>query len=208
MDYLGANSSSGTLLRRIDETGAVAVALSCSLGASLPRARRQIEAVRETGTPVIVGGAAFDPAGRRARALGATAFAADVAEAAELVRGLPSAVPPAPALTHPGAEEATLIGADRERLSAQATAALLRTGRATGTASARWRAVAADQMPYLVGCVAGALLTQDRTVSDDAVSWVAEVLLVRGAPDTVGAEVRRSLAAAMSELPEAHALLG
>lgn len=204
--YLGANSSSGQLLRHIDETGPAAVALSCSLGASLPRARRQIEAIRETGTPVIVGGAAFDPAGRRARALGATGFTANGADAAAALRALPRAVPPAPALTHAGAEEAMLVNADRERLAAHATE-LLRPAGGAAAGSARWDEIAADQMPYLIGCVAGALLTQDRTVADDAVAWVADVLAVRGAPATVAEQVRRSLAGATSELPHAHALL-
>ena len=41
-----------------------AVLLSCSLSAFLPLVRRQVEAVRETGTPVVVGGSAFDAEGR------------------------------------------------------------------------------------------------------------------------------------------------
>ena len=49
--------------------------LSSSLSTFLPLARRQVEAVRETGTPVVVGGSAFDSEGRRARVIGATAFA-------------------------------------------------------------------------------------------------------------------------------------
>ncbi|NUS52892.1 MAG: cobalamin B12-binding domain-containing protein, partial [Nocardioidaceae bacterium] len=71
VSYLGANSSAQGLVRHVHEVGPRAVLLSCSLGAFLPLVRRQVEAVRETGTPVVVGGAAFDAYGRRAEVVGA-----------------------------------------------------------------------------------------------------------------------------------------
>src|SRR5512139_1002327 len=112
VSYLGANASVEALVRHVHEVAPRAVALSCSLSASLPRVRRQIEAVRATGTPVVVGGAAFDSEGRRAEVLGATSFAATGALAAEVLRDLPTAVSPAPALEHDGAEEGLAVHAD------------------------------------------------------------------------------------------------
>ena len=100
VSYLGANASAQHLVRHIHELGPRAVLLSCSISAFLPLARRQVEAVRETGTPVVVGGSAFDAAGRRARAIGATAFAGSGPEAAELIAALPS-------VHRPGADEGT-----------------------------------------------------------------------------------------------------
>jgi methanogenic corrinoid protein MtbC1 len=49
-------------------------ALSCTLSANLIGARRCVEAAHTAAVPVIVGGAAFDPAGRRAEAIGADAL--------------------------------------------------------------------------------------------------------------------------------------
>ena len=88
--YLGASASRDELVGRILDTGPRLVMLSASLTSSLPRVRRQIEAVRGTGTPVLVGGSAFDAGGVRARRLGATAYAADVAAAIAQLDTLPA----------------------------------------------------------------------------------------------------------------------
>ncbi len=125
--FLGANSSAQVLVRHVHDLGPVAALLSCSLSGFLPLARRQVEAVRETGTPVVVGGAAFDADGRRARTLGATAFARSAAGVGDLVGSLPAAVPPVPPLTHPGAEEAFVVFGDREQLADDVHQRLLRS---------------------------------------------------------------------------------
>ena len=88
----------------------------------------QVEAVRGTGTPVVVGGRAFDAQGLRAQRLGATAYAPSPQAALELLATLPvHVVPPGP-LRHPGAVEARSIEAEADTLSRDvvraATAAL------------------------------------------------------------------------------------
>src|SRR5690606_664702 len=119
VSYLGANASADHLVRHVHEVAPRAVALSCSLSASLPRVRRQVEAVRATGTPVVVGGAAFDAAGHRARTSGATAFAAAGAGGVTVVRGLRPAVRPAEPLLDEGADAGLAIHAAREQLTAR-----------------------------------------------------------------------------------------
>lgn len=208
VSYVGANVSAAQLVRHVHDTGPVAVALSCSLGATLPRARRQVEAIRETGTPVIVGGSAFDLAGRRAAAIGANGYAADARQAAELVRSLPAAVPPAEPLTSAAAEEAVVISADRERLAELVRARMERLCPGPGDDPDAWRDTLTDQLGYLVGCVAGALLCEDPSVLEEAVGWAAEVTRVRGAGPGTAAALRTALTDALREHPAATALLG
>jgi methanogenic corrinoid protein MtbC1 len=206
VSYVGANASAAQLVRLVHDTGPVAVALSCSLGATLPRARRQVEAIRETGTPVIVGGSAFDRAGRRAVAIGANGYAADARQAAALGRSLPAAVPPADPLTSAAAEEAVVISADRERLAELVRARMDRLCPDADPTTA-WRDTLADQLGYLVGCVAGALLCEDPAVLQEALDWAAEVTRVRGAGRGTALALRTALADALREHPAATALL-
>ena len=212
VSYLGANSSAQGLVRHVHELGPSAVLLSCSLSAFLPLARRQVEAVRETGTAVVVGGSAFDAAGHRARMIGATAFAATGTGIGDLVRALPTAVPPAEPLTHRGAEEAYVVFGDRERLADDADGSCscsgwpARAGRCRPTR--RWLRVLDDQLPHLVGSVAGALVSDDPTIVTHALVWAEVVLRNRDAPDGIGAALRGSVAGALRGLPVASDLLG
>lgn len=211
VSYLGANSSAQHLVRHVHETGPQAVLLSCSLSTFLPLARRQIEAVRETGTPVVVGGAAFDPAGKRAAVLGANGFAASGPEAAAVVRSLPAAVSAPEPLTHPGAEEANLVFGDREDLADEIERllfqALGRSGGPTNADDDSWLAVLDDQMPHLVGSVAGALVTGDSSIVADALVWADGVLAHRHAPAEVGPALRQAMRTAFHDVTVAARML-
>lgn len=206
VSYLGANSSAEHLVRHVHEVGPRAVALSCSLSASLPRVRRQIEAVRATGTPVVVGGAAFDRDGRRAATLGATAFAVDGAAAVVAVRELPSATTPTPPLSHRRAGEGFAVHADREELTARLRSRIAGLGR-DEPAGAGWPQALDDHLPHLVGCVAGALVADDDSVLDDAVTWLEDVMAHRGAPSGTTPRVVEELALVVREYPAASDLL-
>jgi MerR family transcriptional regulator, light-induced transcriptional regulator len=209
VSYLGANASAEHLVRHVLEVAPSAVALSCSLSASLPRVRRQIEAVRATGTPVVVGGAAFDPEGRRAAVLGATAFASCGADCVEVVDRLPSAVPPAPPLTHQGASEGLAVHADREEITARLRARVVsRPPFAEGLEpEVAWQRALFDHLPHLVGALAGALVTDDRAVLDDAVTWLDDVMGHRDAPEGTSGDVANQLLMVMGEHPAATRLL-
>ena len=115
--YLGASASRDHLVSTILDIGPRAVLLSASLTSSLPRVRRQVEAVRGTGTPVVLGGRALDPDGRRAQRLGATAYARSPEVVLEVLAALPVHVPPAGPLRHPGAFEARSIEAESDTIS-------------------------------------------------------------------------------------------
>lgn len=203
VSYLGANSSAEHLVRHVHETAPRAVLLSCSLAASLPRVRRQVEAVRATGTPVVVGGAAFDTEGRRAAALGADAYAPDGAAAVLTVRALPTATLPMPTLPSATAEEGLAVQADREELTARLRQRLL----PAEAARQPWQRVLEDHLAHLVGSVAGALVTDDPTVLDESLTWLANVLAHRQAPPEATERVVVELAGVLREYPAAARLL-
>ncbi len=206
VSYLGANASADSLVRHVQALGPRAVLLSCSLGSSLPRVRRHVEAVRATGTPVVVGGAAFDAAGLRAQVLGATAFAPSGMEAVRVVAAIPTAVSPAPPLEHVGAEEGRGIHADLEQLTVDLRRRLART--TTGDSAApRWQPALDDHLPHLVGALAGALLADDPSIFDESAQWLDQVLRSRGAAATTTSDVVAALAAVMREHPAATRLL-
>lgn len=208
VSYLGANASAEHLVRHVHQFGPRAVALSCSLGSSLVRVRQQIEAVRETGTPVLVGGAAFDADGARARTLGAAGYARSGTEAAAVVEALPRAVTPAEPLSHPGAAEARLVQSEREQIAAAVVAPLCEELLPDPVApSGGWRQALHDHLPHVVGAVAGALVTDDALVAHDALDWFGAVLRHRNAPRDVPVEVRLLLTQQLRELPEASRML-
>jgi methanogenic corrinoid protein MtbC1 len=209
--YLGASTSRDHLVSAILDIGPRAVLLSASLASSLPRVRRQIEATRGTGTPVVVGGRAFDELGRRAQRLGATAYAPSPELALELVGGLPLHVAPAAPLRHPGAFEARSIEAERDTISRDV---VLAAGGALGLAedgdhvpAGDWRAVLATFVPHLVDCVAGTLLTEDPTAFAETRAWLGEVLTHRGAAPDALAVVEDALVQRLHDHPEAVGLI-
>jgi MerR family transcriptional regulator, light-induced transcriptional regulator len=210
-DYLGASSSRDQLVSRILDTGPRAVLLSASLASSLPRVRRQVEAIRGTGTPVVVGGSAFDPAGRRAQALGATAYAATPAAAVGLLGTLPQHVTPAPALRGPGAVEARSVHTSAESIVRDvllaSDAGLGTTESMRITAPYDWRVVLTTFVPHVVDCLVGALLTADPLIVEDARGWLVDVVARRGGDPAAVDVLWGHLAERLREFPEATALL-
>jgi MerR family transcriptional regulator, light-induced transcriptional regulator len=209
VSYLGANASAEHLVRHVHETGPRAVALSCSLSASLPRVRRQVEAVRATGTPVVVGGAAFDGAGLRARTIGANAFATSGLDAVTVVRDLPRAVAPAEPLLHEGADEGFAVHADREELTAELRRRLdARLGSGAGPEPPPgWHRAVHDHLPHVVGALAGALVADDPRVIEETLTWLDEVLSHRHAPAEVTSAVTSEMTVVVREYPAATRLL-
>jgi methanogenic corrinoid protein MtbC1 len=210
--YLGASASRDELVGRILDTGPRLVMLSASLTSSLPRVRRQIEAVRGTGTPVLVGGGAFDSGGVRARLLGATAYAADVAAAMAQLDTLPRHVAEAPPLRHRGALEAREIGAQASEIARDVMAATdhelgLSGGGEAAVSPDDWRVVLATFVPHVVDCLVGALLVEDAGVMDQTRGWLREVLARRGGDPRALDALDHALARRLREYPEAARLL-
>ena len=208
--YLGASASRDHLVSAILDTGPHAVLLSASVTSSLPRARRQVEAVRGTGTPVVLGGRALDVRGLRAQRLGATAYARTPEDALALLPSLPVHVPPAGPLRHAGAVEARSIEAESDSISRDVvleTASRLGS-RGESTSSDDWRPVLSAFAPHVVDCVAGALLTEDPTVYSETRAWLTGVLTGRGAAPEAATVLEDALAQRLHDHPVAVRLLG
>lgn len=202
-ELLGANASRDQLLDRILDHGPRAVLLSASLASSLPRVRRQIEAVRGTATPVVVGGNAFDVAGTRARRLGATAQAQSPAEVLPLLDSLPVHVDGAPPLRGPGPTEAADLQAHAAEV---ARATLLATFDAVQVPPAEhspdiWSGVLAGFLPHVVDSLVGALMLDDPSVVSEVRSWLGEALAARGADPAVSETVWVVLRHELREYP-------
>ncbi|HSK26617.1 MAG TPA: cobalamin-dependent protein [Jiangellales bacterium] len=204
--YLGAALPPLQLARYLHDTGPDALALSCSLAGSMLGARRTIEAAREAGVPVLLGGAALDHEGVRAARLGAHAYAPDARSAADVLATMPRTATPVAPLDHPGADEAAEIGLRRSVVGA-AVRDRVDLSIGPGAVGAEWREALDGLVPQVVDAVAAALLIEDPTVLDEARDWAGMVLLHRGAGGEELAVVGRALTDELRELPEASRLL-
>lgn len=207
---LGPSPSPDSLIGYVVDHGPRAVLLSASLTSSFPRARRVIEAVRGTGTPVVLGGRAIDPAGVRARRLGANAHAAGAAAVVELLDTLPRHVPAAEPLRHPGALESRGLSVASEQVAAEMVAAVAARHGVDGTADRapdHWWGVLRTVAPHVVDTLAGALLVEDPALYAGVEDWLGRVLSARDAPADLVADVRAALVDRLAEYPAAVDLL-
>ncbi|WP_395694438.1 B12-binding domain-containing protein [Nocardioides sp.] len=208
-EFLGASASREQVVTRILDTGPRLVLLSASVASSLPRVRRQVEAIRGTGTPVVVGGRAFGADALRAQRLGATAYAATPADVVRMLDTLPRHVPPAAPLRTPAALEARSISASgdevaRDVLADPAVAAAL--GSRPGSPD-HWTTVLATFVPHVVDCVVGALLVDDPAVVAQERVWLEEVVVHRGGEVAAVESLWTALTDRLREYPEAVRVL-
>jgi MerR family transcriptional regulator, light-induced transcriptional regulator len=206
-DFLGPGSSHDDLLHRVAVAVPAAVLVSASLSSSLPRVARQIADLTATGTPVIAGGAAFDPAGVRARRLGASGYAETPEAARELLVRLPDIVVPQPPPWHEEAQRLASMADELARDVLEATEVTLAEGSEALTPD-HWRVVLATSVPHLVAAVAGGVVTEDPSVPASAHAWLAGVLRRRGAPEGVTDLLWEQLRVRLDTFPASRALLG
>ncbi|GAA3230279.1 B12-binding domain-containing protein [Dactylosporangium siamense] len=202
--FLGASTSPLQFARFLDDVDADAVAISCSVAASLPAARRLIGAAREAGLPVLVGGGAFGPDDTRARALGASGWAGDARTAATVLTGLVAA---ASDLTwtvdrarHAGADE----HAEMVIRFAEFRAAARRHWLDAPGDPADEAGLARDAVDHALHSLSAALLTDDPRLLREADDWLTALFAARGEPATSVPSLWRSLHRTVGEpLPEA-----
>ena len=84
---------------------------------------------------------------------------------------------------------------------------LLADGEPKAAFDESWTRVLDDQLPHLVGSVAGALIADDPTIVGDALDWAEVVLRHRNAPSATGQALRRALRDALHDLPVATRLV-
>jgi methanogenic corrinoid protein MtbC1 len=204
-DYLGPNARREQLVSRILDTGPRAVLLSASLTSSLARVRRQVEAVRGTGTPAVVGGSAFGGVPERALRLGATAYAADPLEALALLDTLPHSVAMAPRLRGAAPQEARAVQAISDDVARDLAGPVL--GLEEVDTPDDWRTVLTTFVPHVVDCVVGALLVDDPRIVADERAWLARVVERRHGDAAAVDAFWGALADRLREFPEATRML-
>jgi methanogenic corrinoid protein MtbC1 len=191
--FLGASTPADRLSSFLQDVGPDATAVSCSIVGALPSTRQFIEASTGAGIPVVAGGAAFGADDRRARALGATAWAPRLPHAVDVFDTLPAVVPPAPPLP-------------AERLAEQRALELVHR-RLADEVAARWAVACAesrDCVEQALWALQGALLTGDGRLVAETAEWVTALLAARG---VAGAELGSELTAVLRDFPLAVGLL-
>ncbi|MET7418168.1 cobalamin-dependent protein [Dactylosporangium sp. NPDC005555] len=202
--FLGASMPARQFARFLDDVDADAVAISCSVAASLPAARRLIDAAREAGLPVLVGGGAFGPDDTRARTLGASGWARDARGAATVLAELVAASEAATWTT----DRARHAGADEHaemviRFAEFRAAARHRWLDAPGDPSDR-HGLADDAVDHALHSLSAALLTDDPRLLREASDWLTALFAARGEPVGAVESLWRSLRQTVGEpLPEA-----
>lgn len=197
VDYLGASVPVSHLAQFLHDSGADVTAVSCSLPTALPRAREMIEASRQIGAPVIVGGAGFGPGGKWGLALGAngTAAAASSVDSVLDAPTWPAYTSPAPPL--PSTDGAAdLLWRHRRRLVSSAYRRLGERFPAVGSYDSRQLARTEEDLGYLFDFLAAALYVDDAVLYSDFISWMADLLEARNVP-------RRALTAGLRSVGEA-----
>lgn len=203
--YLGADPDPADLLAQVELLRPRAVLLSATLSASLASTKALFAGVRALGVPVVVGGRAFGGDARRAEALGATAYAPDVATAVRLVRELPPVDPgPAAAVGHPGEVEGGRI-AERQHEIVPTVLGLLTAD--AGPTPGVSRAELVDHVRHVLGSLAAALVSEDESILVETRDWLAHLLASRGAGPDLVARLWAAVGAALGEQTTARRAL-
>ncbi len=205
--YLGNGSEPDRLVREVLEARPRAVLFSASLTSSLAGQKRVFTEIRATGIPVIVGGSAFGADPARAEALGATAYAADLAAAMELLETLPLWFAPvqAPERTPADAEAEWIL--DRRHVLTEGVVARLVDRLGSGTALPPWWPDLVSHVDHVVGCVAAAVETGDETIVVEVRDWLGHVVEARGGDRDVVTELWSLLSVPLRGHPLAQAYL-
>ncbi|MFJ8802795.1 B12-binding domain-containing protein [Streptomyces sp. NPDC102487] len=187
VDYLGAQVPTTHLITHIHQTGPELVALSSSMPTRLPRVHATITAVQATGTPILVGGAAFGSHGQYARLLGADAWVPDARAAADRLEQGPLQRPaaahqPIDDLPHLADQEYTMVARTRTSLVRTVMGTLEERFPPMREYSAFQRERTAEDIAHIVDFLATALYTADAELFTGFIVWTAGILTARNVP--------------------------
>ncbi|SNS01101.1 cobalamin B12-binding domain-containing protein [Actinomadura mexicana] len=187
VDYLGAQVPTPHLIAHVHRTNPAVVALSSSIATRLPSAHAAIIACQATGTPVLVGGAAFGPDGRYAALLGADGWAPDARSAADRLAEGPLRRPPAlhqvtDDLPHLADQEYAQISRTARGLVRSVLAELPARFPAMADYTDRQRRHTAEDIAHIVDFLGTALYVDDPDLFTGFIGWTAGILTARGVP--------------------------
>lgn len=201
---LGSDLPADHLRRFLDRVRPAALLLSCTMATALPQLARSLDVAAEAGVPAIVGGSACGADERRARAVGASAWAADTATAHALLGRWIDEDVPAPPPRRAGIPEdyldllgrRSLLG---DQLADRAAASLTAVQVGAGPRPAV-RQIAAE----LVDMLAASLFVDDPGLFDGYVSWLVEMLSARRVPPAAVWGLLDLLEHALADVPRAE----
>ncbi|WP_336209029.1 cobalamin B12-binding domain-containing protein [Nonomuraea sp. LPB2021202275-12-8] len=212
VDYLGAQVPTPHLIAHLHRTAPDAVALSSSIATRLPTAHAAITACQATGTPVLVGGAAYGSDGRYADLLGADAWAPDARSAADLLESGPPPRPPAARqaadhLPHLDDQEYALITRSSRQLVRHVMGELEQRVPAMAAYTAQQRRHTAEDVAHIVDFLGAAVYLDDADLFGGFLAWTAGILTARGVPASTLSPTLDLLAGRLTEFPRAAGLL-
>jgi len=205
VSLLGSAVNAGRLSRTLHEFGPDAVAVSSSVLASIPTARRCVEASTTAGIPIVVGGPAFGTSAQRARAIGATGWAPTARDLPAVLATLPEVVRSVPPLPRAVVTEQAGLDAQQAALVNRLVARWrLTVGvRPDATQPDTVADLAVDVVRQYLHAVHAAVLLDDPSVISDIHSWALSVFTARGVADARAAmaELHSLVAEALTEYP-------
>jgi MerR family transcriptional regulator, light-induced transcriptional regulator len=190
---LGSALPADDLARSLPALRVDALAVSVTLGSNLLGAARSVEAGRELGVPVLLGGRAATP--RRAELLGAHGYAEDGEHGAELLTTWLADGAPQPPLPDIDLASAATVQRMRDDLVAAAYSGVEDRWPSLRAAPERTIDRIIEDLELLVDHAAAALLVHDDDVLADQLPWLHAVHAGRGLPEELlDAEVAALLA--------------
>lgn len=163
--FLGSGQPAADLGAFLSSSPPAALILSCAIAGALPGARASIREAHRAGVPVLVGGQAFGPGGRRAYALGADAWTADPEAVDEILRTWQPDPAAAEAAATDGGDDLTRLGERRADLVARVVSLV-------GPVSPTGRGRVLDDLQLLLDTLASSLLLGDSEVICQLASWL------------------------------------
>ncbi|MFJ3496668.1 B12-binding domain-containing protein [Streptomyces sp. NPDC086091] len=213
VDFLGAQVPTARLVAHLHATAPEAVLLSASIPTHLPTAHAALTACQSIGVSVLVGGAAFGPDGRHARALHADAWAADAREAAVLLeKGIHLRAGSTPRhqvddLPHLADQEYTLITRGRSTLVRRVLHELCERHPPARSYTPAQLDRTAEDIVHIVDFLATALYVDDPGLFHDFTVWTAHILASRGVPPASLRLGLTLLGGHLHDFPRAHRIL-
>lgn len=203
--FLGTDLPDDHLRRFLARVRPAVLLLSCTMPAVLPQLARSVDAAAEAGIPTIVGGSACGADDRRARAVGANAWAPDAVTAHLLLsRWIDEGAAPPPA-RRAGlpADYLDLLGRRSplvDRLAARAQAYPTPAGVPRHPTI---RHIGAQ----LVDTLAASLFVDDPLVLHGHVDWLVDMLAARRVPPDLVRAALGTLRQALADSPRAERFL-
>lgn len=204
--FLGGSTPPEHLRASLELRPPEVIALSCTIPLALPGAARVAAALRDLRIPVLAGGRAFGPDGRRADALGLHGWAATPDEASAIMTGWLDRVtePPAPFVSD--GEELSLEVRLPE-LVAAAERRLQERFPPMRAYDARQLARTREDLTFILRFVGVSLTVADPRVFEEFLTWLGELLEARGVPPAALVGSLACLRDEVADLPGTRSLL-